>query len=110
MPSISYLVELLRIIIMKIILKNNTIGYSDFIKLFTVAWTVGLGTFLLGLIVFAFVAYVLAGDWSKAAEAATGIIVVPIILVMQSLIIGSIGYFGIIIYSKIKSIEFINDR
>jgi len=90
-------------------LRNNTIQYGSFIKLFTIAWGFGLGSFFVVFGAIAALGSLLVGDYSSALEASIVILAGPAILFFQGPIFGSIAYLGIHIFRKFSNIKFVNE-
>ena len=91
---------------MKILLNNNTIYYVQFLKLFTVAWVFGIGSFYVVLGLIGTVLWLFSGDVAGALQMALLAVGGPLLLLIQGPIFGSFAYIGIIIYRKYFGLEF----
>lgn len=94
---------------MEIKLKNNTIDYFQFLKLFTIGWVFGLGTifFTFGLI--GFTINILIGNFEQSIKLLGIGVMGPFILLFQSPFFGSLAYLGIRVFSKFKKLEFVSN-
>ena len=91
---------------MKINLEKGEIRFAGFVKLFTIAWGFGIGSFALLAVIVDAVRLVVTGNSELLGDSLVNYALIPFMVFGQGVVFGMIGYVGIVIYRKFFKLTF----
>ena len=90
---------------MRITLNKDASNIGGIIKLFGIGWGFGFGALFLVPMLIALPIFMLAGNWEQVGSLLIGMVMVPLILVGHAFLFGTLVWFGLFLFRRVRSIE-----